>query len=311
MIYNKKYALLAVGELLGDFLGTEITESLLEAKHFARFQGGSPANLASNMARLGLNTAIVSCVGNENLGKYLVTEVAKTGVDTSNVIFSDTEPTSIVIVSRTTSTPDFIPYRTADKMLLPSDLPDELLSQVAIFHTTCWPLSMNPSQNTVLDAAKRAKKLGCLLSADLNYAPRVWPNRAEAHEVIKAYLSNGAIIKMSDDDAERFYGKTIAMEEVLDDFHSWGADLICFTLGKKGSLISIKGNPNRILVPGKEIEVVDSTGAGDSYWAGFLTAYLKGESPETCAKAGANLAALKLQTLGPMAAKIDISILWD
>lgn len=310
MIQNKKYALLAVGELLGDFLGTEITESLLDAQNFARFQGGSPANLAANMARLGQNTAIVSCVGNENLGKYLVAEVAKTGVDVSNMIFSDIEPTSIVIVSRTKSTPDFIPYRTADKMILPSDLPDELLSQVAIFHTTCWPLSMNPSQNTVLDAAKRAKKLGCILSADLNYAPRVWPNRAEAHEVIKSYLSNGAIIKMSDDDAERFYGETKPMEEILQDFHSWGADLICFTLGSKGSVISLKGDSENILVPGKNINVVDSTGAGDSYWAGFLTAYLESKSPEVCAKAGANLAALKLQTLGPLPASVDNSILW-
>lgn len=307
----RKYALLAVGELLGDFISSEVTTDLSSAKTFNRFQGGSPSNLAANMARLGKQTAIISCVGNDNLGRFLVAEVAKTGVNIEHVRYDDTEPTSIVLVARSTGTPDFIPYRTSDKMLYTTHIPNELLAQSGVFHTTCWPLSKQPSQNTVLDAAKRAKEAGCIISADLNYAERVWPDRAEAHRVIKAYLSNGAIIKLSEDDAERFYGETVSIENVIADFHAWGASLICFTLGAKGSLLSFDGGKTQIEVPGRKVEVRDTTGAGDSYWAGFLTAYLEGKDPETCAIAGANLAALKITTVGPLPDKVDKAILYE
>ena len=77
----KKYALVAVGELLADLIGTEFTQNLSDTETFRRFQGGSPANLAANMARLGNSTALVACVGNDNLGAYLTQKVAETGVD--------------------------------------------------------------------------------------------------------------------------------------------------------------------------------------------------------------------------------------
>jgi sugar/nucleoside kinase (ribokinase family) len=104
----KKYALLSVGELLVDIIGTDIQDSILHTSTFERFQGGSPANMAANMARLGMSTAIVSCVGNDNLGIFLKNEVAKTGIDISHIATDEFQPTSTVIVSRTKGTPDFI-----------------------------------------------------------------------------------------------------------------------------------------------------------------------------------------------------------
>ena len=306
---NKKYDLLSVGELLADFLSTSYTADLRDATNFQRVQGGSPANLAANMARLGASTALVSCVGNENLGSYLVSEVAKTGVDVSHVAVDPSEPTSLVLVSRTTGTPDFIPYRTADRMILPEYLPDELLAQTRIFHTTCWPLSMSPSSETVLDAAKRASETGVLLSLDFNYAPRVWGNKEHAKEVLETYCSYGAYIKISDDDALRFFGESLP-ENVITALLKMGAKCVCMTLGAKGSIIATSENNERCFIPTKKIEVVDATGAGDAYWAGFLTAYLDGKTPATCGQAGVNLAALKLTTAGPLPEKVDKEVLY-
>ena len=121
-----KYALLAVGELLADFIGIEIADDISTTERFQRFQGGSPSNLAANMARLGNTTAIVACVGDDNLGKYLVEKVRETGVDVSHIIVEKQEPTSIVIVARSKATPDFIAYRTADRMIRPKHISDEL-----------------------------------------------------------------------------------------------------------------------------------------------------------------------------------------
>lgn len=307
---ERKYALLAVGELLADFIGTELADNLLTTEKFQRFQGGSPSNLAANMARLGNQTAIVSCVGNDNLGAYLIDKVKETGVDTKYVAIDEIAPTTIVVVSRSTGTPDFIAYREADRMIQSVHIVDDLLQHVSVFHTTCFALSRNPAQESIVEAAGRANRLKCQLSIDLNYAPQIWPDRANAHEIVKAYIANGAFVKMSEDDAERFYGKPVEPDQAIADFHAWGAKLICFTLGSKGSIISSNQGRSRVLIEGKKITVKDTTGAGDSYWAGFLTAYLDGFPPEICAKAGANIAALKLSTLGPLPAKVDKALLY-
>lgn len=306
----KKYALLSVGELLVDIIGTEIHNNILDTTGFERFQGGSPANMAANMARLGMSATIVSCVGNDNLGVFLKNEVAKTGIDISHIATDETQPTSIVIVSRTKGTPDFIAYRTADRMIQPHHIPDNLLAESAIFHTTCFALSQNPAQSAIVDAAQRANKAGCRVSLDANYAPQIWPDRKQAWETISAYCSHNALVKLSEDDAERIYGYKVSEEQVIKDFHGMGADLVCFTKGGDGSTISYEKGTKKINLGVKSIEVMDATGAGDAFWAGFLTAWTEGKTVEICANAGGNLAALKLITKGPLPAKVDKTVLY-
>ncbi len=308
--YMKKYAMLSVGELLVDVIGTEIQNSILDTAAFERFQGGSPANMAANMARLGMSSAIVSCVGNDNLGIFLKNEVAKTGIDISHIATDESQPTSIVIVSRTQGTPDFIAYRTADRMIQSHHIPDNLLAESAIFHTTCFALSQDPAQSAIVDAAKRANNLGCRVSLDANYASQIWPDRKQAWETISAYCSHKALVKLSEDDAERIYGQKVSEEQVIQDFHAMGADLVCFTKGGDGSTISYEKGIKKIYLVVKPIDVIDATGAGDAFWAGFLTALTEGKSVEICANAGGNLAALKLVTKGPLPAVVDKRVLY-
>ena len=307
----KKYALLSVGELLVYIIGTDIQESILQTSTFERFQGGSPANMAANMARLGMSTALISCVGNDNLGIFLKNEVAKTGIDISHVVTDDFQPTSTVIVSKTKGTPDFIAYRTADRMIQPSHIPNSLLAESAIFHTTCFALSQEPAQSAIVDAAKRANKLGCRGSLDANYAKQIWADRKQAWETISAYCSHDGLVKLSEDDAERIYGYKVSEEQVIEDFHGMGADLVCFTKGGEGSTISYEKGSKQIRLGVKPIEVIDATGAGDAFWAGFLTAFSEGKTIEICAHAGGNLAAFKLITKGPLPAVVNKEILYS
>ncbi|GAB3562081.1 carbohydrate kinase [Spirosoma luteolum] len=312
---QEPFALLAVGELLADFIGHTLTTSLRDAQDFRRYQGGSPANMAANMARLGNRTALVSCVGADNLGRFLTEQVAAAGVETAYIQQDSREPTSIVLVSRTKGTPDFIAYRTADRMLQPDHLPDSLLSQSRIFHTTCFALSQAPAQATLVDAARRAHQLGCQVSIDANYAPSLWPDRAQAWQVLGDYCSAHALVKLSEDDAMRLYGvddvtQLPSHEAIVGRFHELGASLVCLTLGADGSLISSAGGSKQIRVLGQPVNVVDATGAGDAYWAGFLTAYLDGHTPEACAGAGARLAQMKLERAGPLPDQVDRALLY-
>lgn len=307
---NRKYALVSVGELLADLIGTEFTTNLTDTETFKRFQGGSPANLAANMARLGNTTALVACVGNDNVGAYLVEKVAETGVDTSFIAQDTNAPTSIVLVSRTKGTPDFIAYRTADRMIKSEHISDELLQNASFFHTTCFALSQHPAQSAIVEAASRAQAAGCIVSLDANYAPSIWPDRTQAQQVIADYCKNGAFVKLSEDDAERIFGEQLTNGAIIATFHDMGAQLVCLTLGGKGSIVSSNYGKDYVEIEGRPIEVKDATGAGDSYWSGFLTAWLDGKSPAQCAQAGANIAALKISTVGPLPAKVDRAILY-
>ncbi|MGF7217092.1 fructokinase [Spirosoma lacussanchae] len=301
----RPYALLSVGELLADFIGHHVSTSLLDTQDFRRYQGGSPANMAANMARLGNKVALVACVGNDNIGRYLTREVTEAGVDTQYVVADPFEPSSIVVVSRTAGTPDFVAYRMADRCIQPTQLPDSLLAQADIFHTTCFALSRQPAQDAIVDAAKRAHAAGCQVSIDANYAPSIWPDRDQAWRILADYFKTGALVKVSEDDVTRLYGGPQSTETVLADFHRMGASLICLTLGADGSLVSYDQGAKQARVPGRKVDVVDATGAGDAYWAGFLTAYLDGYAPANCAHVGAALAKMKLTRQGPLPEHIN------
>lgn len=307
---SKKYALLSVGELLIDLIGTQKTDSLLQATAFQRFQGGSPANMASNMARLGGKVALVSAVGNDNLGVFLKEEIAKTGIDTTHIAITNEQPTSIVVVSKTAGTPDFIAYRTADRMLMPKHFPDSLLSDSAIFHTTCFALSQEPAQSSIVVAAQKAAQMGCQVSIDCNYAPSIWPDRKQAWQVIGKYCSAGAFVKLSEDDAERLYSYKVENEQIIHDFHEMGATLVCLTLGGDGAIISYENGEKIHRIFGQKIEVVDATGAGDAFWSGFLTAFLDQKTIPECADAATKMAILKLGHLGPLPAKVDKALIY-
>ena len=307
---SRPYALLSVGELLADFIGHHVASSLLDTQDFRRYQGGSPANMATNMARLSSRVALVACVGNDNIGRYLTRQIDESGVDTQFITTDPEEPTTIVLVSRTAGTPDFVAYRHADCQLKPEQLPDSLLSQTQLFHTTCFALSHQPAQRTIIDAAHRAHAAGCQVTIDANYAPSIWSDRQQAWQVLGDYFSAGALVKVSEDDAERLYGSPQSPERILDDFHRMGASLICLTLGADGSLVSYDGGAKQARISGRKIDVVDVTGAGDAYWAGFLTAYLDGYAPGNCAHAGAALAKMKLTRPGPLPDKIDRKLLY-
>ncbi|QIP15505.1 sugar kinase [Spirosoma aureum] len=310
MTTPRPYTLLAVGELLADFIGHHVSSSLLDSLDFRRYQGGSPANMAANMARLGNKTAMVACVGNDNIGRFLTREVAEAGVDVQFITRDPLEPTTIVLVSRTAGTPDFVAYRHADCQITPEQIPDSLLAQAQLFHTTCFALSRQPAQDAIVDAAKRAQAAGCQVTIDANYAPSIWPDREQAWRVLTDYCSAGALVKLSEDDAVRLYGETQPTERILSDFHKMGASTICFTMGPNGSLVSYDNGSQQARVPGKKVDVVDVTGAGDAYWAGFLTAFIDGLDPEQCARSGAALAQMKLTRQGPLPGQIDRKLLY-
>ena len=303
---SRSIAILSAGELLVDFITAEYVQTLDEATLFKRIPGGSPANLAMNMARLGNSAMLVACVGNDDMGNILKNYVERTGVDVTYVAQVN-DPTTLILVTRSAAVSNFQAYRNADYQLSIRQFPFQKFEDISIFHSTCFALSKNPAQHVILDAGERAKRAGCQLSLDANYAEKIWPDRLEAQRVVAEWSRLGSLIKISDVDWTRLYESTNPQPEaVIEHFLKMGATEVCFTLGDKGCWV---GNTEGAhYLPARKVEVKDTTGAGDAFWSGYLTARLEGASPLECAVAGRKMAELKLAHFGPLPDRVDRSV---
>lgn len=303
---NNSIDILCVGEILVDFIGHQEGVLIDETRDYHRYLGGSPTNVAMNATRLGLNTTLVATIGNDGFGSYILKRLSSVGINTNHVNVIENKSTSVIFVSRSDGTPDFIPYREADCCIYEEQISKQILSNTKIYHTTCFALSKKPAQETILKKAKEAYELGCKLSIDLNYAKKLWNSQEDAFQVIKTYCSFNPLIKISEDDMLRLFEKELPHEEIFEFFHHQGVDIVCLTLGSKGVKLSQKGK-EIIQLPAIKIEkVMDSTGAGDAFWSGFLFAYIKEKSIDECLDIALKLAALKLQNVGRLPDNINI-----
>lgn len=308
IINNKMHTIdiLCVGEVLVDFIGHQEGVQINETRDYHRYIGGSPTNVAMNASRLGLNVTMVATVGNDGFGAYILERLSNIGVNTNYIKTLDNKSTSVIFVSRSEGTPDFIPYREADCCLFDEQISTETLSKTKIFHTTCFALSKNPAQEIILKKAEEAYNLGCQLSVDLNYAKKLWDSQEEALQVIKTYCKFNPLIKISEDDMLRLFEKELPHEEIFNFFHNEGVEIVCLTLGSKGVKLSQKGQ-EVIQMPAIKIDkVMDTTGAGDAFWSGFLFAYTKKKTIKECLDVALKLAALKLQNVGRFPDNINI-----
>lgn len=290
--------ILCVGETLIDFIGEQAEEPLSDTRDYHRYLGGSPSNVAMNMSRLGLNVQMAATVGADGFGDYILQRFEESNVKTDCVAQISTHQTTIIFVNRTINTPDFLAIRGADSQIQSSQIPASVLLTTRLFHTSCFALSEQPARGTILEKAKQAKEAGCQLSIDVNYSARIWPDTAEAAEVISAYCRLEPLLKLSQDDSDRLFGAGITHDELFKKLHALGAKVVCLTLGGKGAKLSEEGDPVLELSALKVDKIMDATGAGDAFWSGFLFSWLKGKSNQICMETALKMAAIKLQNVG-------------
>jgi sugar/nucleoside kinase (ribokinase family) len=297
--------LLTIGETLVDFISTEqVEDGLRHAATFQRYLGGSPANIATYVSKLGGQSAIASKTGIGAFGQFLKSELRYHGVNTDYLVMDHRVHTSIIFVSRSSGTPEFEAFRDADFQLTPEEILPEAITRSRIVHASTFALSRQPCRSAIAKAFKLASEQGKIVSLDPNYSPQIWPDYPEAQEVLREMYRYATITKPSLDDAHRFFGPNHTPEAYIKMFHALGPPTVILTMGKDGVLVSSKGT---ILahIPARPINVVDVTGAGDSFWAGFLVALLDGHPLEQCARFAREVVELKLTAVGPLPNTID------
>jgi fructokinase len=270
---------------------------------FRKYQGGSPANIAVNVSKLGGTAAVISKTGIGSFGQFLKAALQRAGVVTDYMVMDHLVHTTVIFVSRTEGTPDFEAFRAGDYKLAPTDVNEEAIARARVIHASTFALSREPCRSAVEKAFRLAEDHGKIISLDPNYSRRIWPNYREARDVLEHMLGYATITKPSLDDASRVFGAQEKPETYIQWFHEMGPPIVVLTMGADGILLSEEGEVT--YVPARKVEVVDATGAGDSFWAGFLTALLDGSSLERCALFAREIVERKLSTVGPLPNTID------
>lgn len=294
--------LLAVGEAIVDLISRNEINSLSEATCFCRYPGGSPANIASYVAKLGGKSALIAKVGTQAFGQFLKAELQKSGVLTDYLIMDPRVQTTTIFISRTSGTADSDARRDADYHLEPAEIPEVAIKRAKIIHASAFALSREPSRSAVKKALKLARQHKKIISFDPNYNPQIWDSETEAQKILREIFRYTTITKPSFDDAARLFGAGKTAVEYTDLYHAMGPEIVVFTMGTRGVLLSLREQKYHIAA--RPVKVADATGAGDAFWAGFLVALLDGKSLKECTLFAREIAERKLTTVGPLETNI-------
>lgn len=305
---NTQYDFISVGEALLDFISDDLGGSLAAARVFQRHAGGQASNLAVTMSRLGQKAAAAVAVGDDGLGEHFIHSLVDAGVDTQFIQVSQTLPTTVVIVSRQTITPEFIIYRGADSAIYPQEALLEAVKRTRILHTSAFALARNPARDTILQCMQLAKEHGALVTLDPNYHPRIWPDTENFKAVLQDAFALVDVTKPSIEDCERFIGPGLTPVAYAEAFSELGPSTVLVSMGNQGVVLASKDGTRYHLYP-QAVDVVDVTGAGDAFWSGFLTARLNGKSDLESACFGQAVAEEKIKFVGPIRSMPAVNLL--
>jgi len=290
--------IISFGELLVDLITEKKEVRLSEAEKFSRYFGGSAANVAVNSQRLGAKTRMLTRIGNDDFGDFLLDVLKRENIKTEGIQIDESKRTPLVFVNKTSGTPAWLAYRDADKYIEFNDKVQELVNKTKIIYLTTFILSQKPSRDTalkVLDVIKEDKNT--LLAFDPCYRPILWPKEDEGSKLVKSIIATSDFIKPSLDDAKYLFGPDTP-ENYLEKYLQVGANIVILTMGKEGALVSDGKEKYRLKVYSKK--VVDVTGAGDSFWSGFMIGILDGLSIREAVKLGNATAAFKIRGIGAL-----------
>jgi fructokinase len=263
---------LCFGEILFDFLSDQPGLPYEQVASWTPYPGGAPANVACALVKLGTSSGFVGCVGDDDLGNILVKLLQETQVNIDGVQRHPTAPTRGVYVVRSEmgdrafagfgniDTSEF-----ADTQLQADQLPVELFKTAEFLVFGSLEMAYPDSHEATMQAVRLAKQFDTKILLDVNWRPVFWDDPAAAPAVIRQLVNQADFLKLSDEEAEWLF-ETSDPGAIATQVGQVSGVLV--TAGEKGCAYWLQGNQGNL--PAFAIDVEDTTGAGDSFLAGFL-----------------------------------------
>lgn len=266
------YDITAIGTALIDFTPIEVNGVVLYEPN----PGGSVANFLVSASRMGAVTAILAKVGKDRFGSLLKSTLEESGVDTSSFILDGEYNTPVSFVTLAPSGERsfaFYSDNMADSHLREIDY--SLLDNTKILDTSSFILSGDESYTSVIKTADYMREKKRLIAFDINWRERIWKGDIEkGRERVLSLVKRSDIVKASIEELEFITGcSSHNVEKGAEALLVMGPRMVAVTYGEDGS--EVFTSKMRVFEKAFPVHAVDTTGAGDCFWAVFLSTLLK------------------------------------
>ena len=302
---QKDLDIICIGRSGVDLYGQQIGGRLEDMGSFAKYVGGSPTNTSIGASRLGLNSALLTRVGDEHMGRFIRETLERENVDTTGVITDPERLTALVLLGiQDEEHFPLIFYREncADMALSEEDIDPEFIARTRAVVLSGTHFSTEKTAKANQKAMKLAHENGAKVALDIDYRPNLW-NLAghgdgesrfiadqSVSQHIQKFLGDCDLVVGTEEEFHIAGGSTDSLEALNNVRKLTDATLVC----KRGSLgcrvfeSEIDGWESGVSGPGFKVAVFNVLGAGDAFMAGLLRGWLRDESWErTCAFANA------------------------
>ncbi|MBI1242636.1 carbohydrate kinase family protein [Umezakia ovalisporum] len=263
---------LCLGEILFDCLADQLGLTLEEVKSWTPYPGGAPANVACALVKLGTSAGFIGAVGEDDPGNQLVKLLEEVGVDITGVQRHSTAPTRQVYVVRDLagdrSFAGFGEYDTsefADTRLQGQKLPESLFENADFLVLGTLELAYPESEQAIHRALKLAEQYDLKIILDVNWRPVFWQDLNIPRQKILALLKQVDFLKLSQEEAQWLFDTS---DPGAITYRLGSIEGVLVTKGEHGCTYCLGENEGHL--PSYAVNVVDTTGAGDSFLAGFI-----------------------------------------
>ncbi len=289
---------LMLGRIAIDFNPVDYFKPLDESETFRKYLGGSPANIAVGMARLGKKVGFFARVSDDQFGKYVLDFFENEGIDTSRIRkCTNGEKLGLTfteILSETQSS--ILMYRegVADLQLSPEDIEEDYVKSAKALLISGTALSASPSREAAFKAISFAEKHGTVVVFDIDYRPYTWKNSDEISVYYSMAASRADIVLGSRDEydlTERLISQSKDDKETAKYWCERGAEIVLVKHGKSGSTAYTSDGGSYSVKP-FPVKALKGFGGGDGYAAAFLYGLLEGMELIDCLEMGSAEAAM-------------------
>lgn len=292
---------ITIGEAMAMFVATE-TGELRSVEHFIKRVAGAELNVATGLARLGLNVGWVSRVGDDSFGHFVLDSLKKEGIDAAGVTLDNRFATGFQLKSKVENGTDpiveYFRKGSAASHLSTQDFHPAYFSSARHLHLSGVAAALSASSYDLLDhAASTLKAQGKTISFDPNLRPVLWKSEAEMVEKLNhlAFQANWVLPGLKE--GMILTGQK-TLEGIADFYLEHGVQAVVLKTGADGAWFKTASGEKSAIAAVKVDNVVDTVGAGDGFAVGVISALLEGKTLQQAVARGNKIGSLAIQVQG-------------
>ncbi|MNP01388.1 2-dehydro-3-deoxygluconokinase [compost metagenome] len=283
------------------FVATE-TGELRSVEHFIKRVAGAELNVATGLARLGLNVGWVSRVGDDSFGQFILDSLKKEGINAEGVTLDSRFTTGFQLKSKVDNGTDpiveYFRKGSAASHLSTQDYHPAYFASARHLHLSGVAAALSESSYALLDhAASAMKALGKTISFDPNLRPVLWKSEAEMVEKLNhlAFQANWVLPGLKE--GMILTGQNTP-EGIADFYLNQGVNAVVLKTGADGAWFKTAAGEKGAIAAVKVENVVDTVGAGDGFAVGVISALLEGKTLQQALVRGNKIGSLAIQVQG-------------